>query len=253
MFESDQESTSRVETRQQNPYLIPAAIVVAGALIAVAVFVSNGGLDASQRAGVVVGASENDAFENNNSANAENLRPISAGDHIRGDINARVALVEFSDFECPFCQRFHGTMQQVLQEYPNDVIWVYRHFPLTEIHSNAQQAAVASECIAEAGGNDAFWTYTDKVFENQSRLGVDLYQEIARDLGLNIQQFNACLDSGKFDERVSGDVADATGAGGRGTPYNVVVTRNGEMFPFSGALPYDQVKAIIDRAIATLD
>ncbi|MEK7510134.1 MAG: thioredoxin domain-containing protein [Patescibacteria group bacterium] len=95
---------------------------------------------------------------------------VTENDHIRGSFNAPVTLVEFSDFQCPFCARFHPTVQQALQEYGDKVRWVYKHFPLDQIHPQATPAAEASECIAEQKGNEGFWEFADAVFENQDRL-----------------------------------------------------------------------------------
>ena len=92
---------------------------------------------------------------------------VGADDHIRGSINAPVTIIEFSDFQCPYCGSFHETMQQVMASYPKDVRWVYRHFPLDGLHPYARQAAEASEC---AGDQDKFWEYTDGMFSNQSNI-----------------------------------------------------------------------------------
>lgn len=86
-------------------------------------------------------------------------------DHIRGNMDADVVIIEYSDIECPFCKRFHGTMNQVVETYGDQVAWVYRHFPLESIHRNARPWAIESECVAEIGGNDAFWKYLDERFK----------------------------------------------------------------------------------------
>lgn len=87
-------------------------------------------------------------------------------DHIRGNANADIAIFEYSDYQCPFCTRVHPTYLQVMDEYGDKVMWVYRHFPLTSIHPDALPLAIGSECVAAQGGNDAFWDYTDALFES---------------------------------------------------------------------------------------
>ncbi len=94
---------------------------------------------------------------------ASQLPSVSEQDHVKGERGAKVKLIEYSDYECPFCVRFHPTAQQVLDEYGNDLAWVYRHFPLDQIHPRARPAAEASECVAELGGEEAFWDFTDEV------------------------------------------------------------------------------------------
>jgi protein-disulfide isomerase len=122
---------------------------------------------------------------------------------------------------------------------------VYRHFPLSSIHPNAQKAAEASECVAEQGGNDAFWEFADMMFE--SGLGRDNYIAYAEDLGLNVATFTDCFDSGKFAQKVADDLADGSAAGVRGTPGSVIVDHEtGETRIVSGALPMSSFQSIID-------
>ncbi|MEX2054393.1 MAG: thioredoxin domain-containing protein [Candidatus Colwellbacteria bacterium] len=94
------------------------------------------------------------------------VRAVSADDHIRGDINASVKLIEYSDLECPYCKRFHPEVATIVDRYGLDVAWVYRHLPLESIHPSARPLAEGSECVAELGGEDAFWEYIDYIFEN---------------------------------------------------------------------------------------
>ena len=89
--------------------------------------------------------------------------PLTDADHVRGDRNAPIVMIEYSDYECPFCSRFHPTMKQVMQEYEGQIAWAYRHFPLS-FHPYAQVLAEGSECVAELGGNDAFWEFTDAIY-----------------------------------------------------------------------------------------
>lgn len=164
-------------------------------------------------------------------------------DHIRGNENAKISIVEFSDFECPFCGRFHNTMQQVIEKYGDDVNWVYRHFPLESIHANARPAAIASECAAEQG---KFWEFTDAVFENQSALSGG-FDSIATQVGLNLSKFNTCVNSGKYDEVVTLDSEEAQAAGGRGTPYSILIDQDGNNVPINGAQPFSEVDRLLSE------
>ncbi len=147
-------------------------------------------------------------------------RPVSQEDHIIGNSNAKITIIEYSDLDCPFCQRFHITMKQVIASN-SDVAWVYRHFPLTSIHPDAFKKAEATECAWDQGGNDAFWTYTDSLFERT--YSVSELSNLAGSLGLNTNTFNTCLSSGKFAAKVQADLTDGSGVGARGTPYSVIL------------------------------
>lgn len=186
---------------------------------------------------------------------AGSVKPVAAEDHIRGNLAAPVKVIEFSDFECPFCKGFHATMRQVMGEYEKDgkVAWVYRHFPIDELHSKARKEAQAAECANELGGNKAFWDYADKLFEvtpSNNRLDPAQLPQIAEDVGLDRAKFDTCLDgSGKFAAHIEANIQDATASGGQGTPYSVVITPKGEVVPINGAQPYEEVKAVIDAAL----
>lgn len=223
---------------KMHAYLIPASIIVAGGLIAGAVFFSFN-----------TQTQNTSSFGNNLSPTAENIQPVTESDHIRGSKDAKVTIVEYSDYECPFCKRIHPTLKQIVEEFAGEVRWVYRHFPLTSIHSRAFAASVASECTARLGGNDAFWVFTDEVFSNQQKLGSSLYEEIVSDLGLSVGTFRSCIGNNEIAESVEKDYQNAIDSGGRGTPFVVVINEKGETFPFSGALPYQQVRSIIESAL----
>jgi len=177
------------------------------------------------------------------------LAAITDQDWVKGNRDAKISIVEFSDLECPFCKRFHPTLQRVIDEYGGDVNWVYKHFPLTSLHSKAPKEAEASECAGELGGNDGFWDYIDRLFEiTPANNGLDLTQlpEIAEYIGLNRGKFEECLNSGKYAQKVNEQYNQATAAGGRGTPYSVVVTPDGQNIPLSGAVPFEQIRSLID-------
>ncbi len=234
------------QTKQQNPYIIPGSIVLAGLFIGAALIFSSGGASSNIAS---VGSSSDGGFGNNNSPTAENMRPVRGSDHIFGNVDAPVTIVEYSDFECPFCLRLHPTLSRIVEESNGQVRWVYRHFPLTSIHSRALSAGVASECAAELGGNDAFWEFANKLFLNQSSLGENLYVETAKELGIEEAAFSECLDSDRHNERVQTDAQNAIASGGRGTPFAIVISEKGKLLPFSGALPFEQINQIVNQAL----
>ncbi|MDP3245204.1 MAG: DsbA family protein [bacterium] len=188
---------------------------------------------------------------NNNTPPAQQAGKITvnSNDHIRGDKNAPITLVEFSDFQCPYCKRFHPTMQQVMENYQGQVRWIYRHFPL-DFHQNAQKSAEAAECAGEQG---KFWEYIDKAFENSQADGTGLNAEdlkkYAQELGLNTGKFNDCFANGKFTSKVKADMDSGQTAGVTGTPGTILIDKNGNAELISGALPYEQIKAKIDSVL----
>ncbi len=230
-----------MHTNAQKSYGIPIAIVIAGLLIAGAVVFSGGGSIASIVTGNHAGSQPSGP-----PAQAGDFRMPDKTDHVRGNPDAPIAIVEFSDLECPFCAQIHPTLSRIVEEN-DDVKWIYRHFPLSTIHSRALSAAIASECIARLGGNDAFWVFTDAAF-SEGRLSAAWYQEQASSFGIATEAFAGCTDDKSIVADIQTDLDEATGTGGRGTPYVVVVTQGGGLIPFSGALRYAQVSAVIQQA-----
>lgn len=178
---------------------------------------------------------------------AAKVAAVDNDDHVRGSSNAKVFLIEYSDYECPFCGRFHETAKQVLDEYGDDVAWVYRHYPLDQIHPKARSAAIASECVAEIGGNDAFWEFSDELFTDLALL--DDLEGVASKVGAGGSSFTSCLESEKYDERVNSDLTEGTDAGVRGTPGNFIVNQNGDTWFVPGAYPFEQIQPMIDEAL----
>lgn len=177
---------------------------------------------------------------------------VTNSDWYRGSKNAKVTLVEYSDYECPFCKSFHPTMQQVMKEYGDKVKWVYRHYPLS-FHANAQKEAEAAECAGKLGGNDAFWKYTDVIFDrttsNGTGFALDKLTPLAKELGLNESSFKQCLDSGEMAQKVKDQMAKGTEEGVSGTPGTIIIDGKGNTQLVPGALPFDQVKPMIDQAL----
>ena len=234
---------------QQNNLSIPVAIVIAGVLIAGALY-----LGTSKGSSTTSVNNQQPQQAAQPTGDLEAMKTIASTDHIRGNPDAPVKIVEYSDTECPFCKRFHGTMQEVMNEYGKDgkVAWVYRHFPLDQLHSKARKEAVALECANEQGGNDKFWSYADRLYEiTPANNGLDPAElpKIAQYVGLDVGKFNTCLTSTKYDQHIEDDVQNAQATGGNGTPWSIVVGRNGKKYPLSGAQPYASVKQLIDLAL----
>lgn len=180
------------------------------------------------------------------------IQPVTPRDHIWGDPDAPVKIIEFSDTECPLCKRFHPTLKRIVAEYPGKVAWVYRHFPIDAIHPRARKQAEATECAAELGGNAKFWAYLDRLFEitpSNNRLDPAQLPRIAEYVDLNRAKFEQCQQSGRHAQRVADDVDDALAAGATGTPYSVVVAPDGRKFAILGAQPYASVKLVVEIAL----
>lgn len=236
---------NQYENQNQSPMnknMVPLAIVIAGALIAAAVYF--GGGDTSLR-------SLTDNSQEPVTTRSE-VAPVTEKDHILGNANAEIVVVEYSDTECPFCKVFHATMHQVVEDYQGRVAWVYRHFPIVQLHARAPKEAEATECAAELGGNQAFWSYIDRLFElTTSNDGLDPAElpKIAAAVGLNQAAFNTCLSSGRYTNFVAQSVEEAVKAGARGTPHSIILTRDGKQVVINGAEPVASVKAKIDSLI----
>jgi protein-disulfide isomerase len=221
---------------------VPIAIVIAGGLIAASLYFVNGNSAPSLPSDQV------------GSVPTKDIRGVQKDDHILGNPNAGIVFVEYSDTECPFCKQFHFTMQQVIDEYGADgeVAWVYRHFPLTQLHPKAPKEAEALECATEQGGNDVFWKYTDRLYEiTPSNNGLDAAQlpAIAEEIGLDVSKFESCLASGKYASKVQEDFNEVTAAGGRGTPHSIVLIE-GEQISLEGAQPFEVLKGMIEAVLA---
>ncbi len=220
-------------------FSIPFAIVIAGALIAGALYFSQ-----TKTAKPAVALPD--------TVSAEGIRPVDTNDHILGNPDADLVIVEYSDTECPFCKQFHATMRKVMETYGKDgkVAWVYRHFPIDQLHSKARKQAEATECAADQGGNDKFWAFTNTLYERTpSNNGFDEKQlpVIAKEIGLDVNAFNTCLSSGKFTAKVEADYQDGIKAGAKGTPYSLIVTKkDGSKVPINGAQPYESLKGTLD-------
>jgi protein-disulfide isomerase len=227
----------------KNSLAVPAAIVISGIVIAIAIVWS-------------VGKSNTEpvANEPETMGDLEALRPVTANDHVRGDLKAPVMIVEYSDPECPFCKRFHETMQAIVKKYDGKVSWTYRHFPLAELHKKAQKESEATECAAKIGGSGMFWNYTDALYAatpSNDGLAASELPKIASNLGLDVAKFNTCLESGEMAKRVNADRENAMATGGNGTPWSILIGPDGMKHAINGAQPMEEITKLIDLALAS--
>lgn len=226
---------------------VPGAIMFAGILIAGALVFSSlqssGGQQVAEEAPQDAGS-------------LDAMNPVSEKDHVRGNPNAPVMIVEYSDYECPFCKRFHETMNQVMDTYGAEgkVAWVYRHFPLDQLHPvKARQEAVTAECVAEIGGDDMFWRFSDRFFEltpsnNQTDLTLVLPQIIS-ELGLSQAKVDECVASGRYDDHIQAEFENGVATGGRGTPWSILIAADGTKYPLSGAQPLSAINQLIELGL----
>ena len=211
---------------------MPTAVIIAGLFIAGAILLSN------------PPSAINDTNENVQGPNSDEPLTMPAiitdDDHFYGNPKAKIVMVEYSDTECPFCKSVHPTFKKMVDESRGQVAWVYRHFPLDNIHKKARVEAMATECVAELGGNDKFWEYTERLFEvtpSNDQLDPARLPQIALDVGLDANKFNECLSSEKYKEKIETHLKDGLAVGVTGTPTTVLLNTKGEAILVSGAQP----------------
>lgn len=181
---------------------------------------------------------------------AGEVAPITDDDYIVGNRNAKIALIEYSDLECPFCQRFHATAQRLVDNNDGEVMWVYRHFPLTQLHPSAQRAAISAECAGKLGGNDAFWAFLDGIFVDQRALDTGSLSALASEIGVSQSAYDSCVEARETESLVNDDLNTGKRAGVTGTPGNIIINvETGESRLLPGALPLEQLQEAVDSLL----
>lgn len=217
------------------------SIIIAGGIIAAAIIFVN---KTPNTQVVAAAAAANGPV---GTPTALTIRPPSATDHIVGSPDAPIVLVEYSDFQCPFCSMIYPTVKQIVASSNGQIAWVQRELPLTSIHPNAGPSANAAECIAALGGNDAYWKFADDAFADQSKLSDSFYASEAVKLGIDQAKFASCYSSKKYQSLIDADTNEAEQIGGNGTPFTAVVnTKTKKMVTVSGALPAAQIQSVIN-------
>lgn len=193
--------------------------------------------------------------ESKSKSTSKNVKDIiSEEDHfLSGNMNSKVKIVTYSDLECPYCASFDQTVRKISKEYGDKVAFIFRHFPLSQIHANAELAANASECVANLGNNKKFSSYIEKLFLNSYDLSFDNLSTIAKSIGIDKKSFDSCLLKNKYSDKVNRDkelgtkISDKTSM--FGTPYSIVYNSNGYTQVIEGAQPYNDIKRIIESVI----
>lgn len=211
------------------------SIIIAGVIVAGAIVFTNTNIEAAPSA---------QQAKQQLPSTETNVRAPSAEDHIIGSPNAPLVLIEYSDFECPYCSLVHPTLKRLVSESNGQIAWVYRHLPLESLHPQARPAALASECVASQLGNEGFWAFADAMFANQKNMSAAYYEQVAASLGADIAAFKSCVAAKTFASRVDADSAEAMQNGGQGTPYTVLFDKKGQV-GVSGALPYETFSAVV--------
>jgi protein-disulfide isomerase len=188
------------------------------------------------------------------------VNPISEDDYILGSPNAKIIVIEYTHFECPFSRVFHSTMRRIIDDYGHrgEVAWVIRHLPIPELYPNSYQAAVAIECVTNINKDDRgiFWQYTDSIVNSTGEIDALTLREIAISIGTDPVLYDSCVISNKYDHKIKTDVADAQKLIEADinfmTPYSLIIANTGLQTRISGSIEYLDLKEIIDEMLARI-
>lgn len=207
---------------------IPSAIVLAGVIIAAAVFLK--------------GAQPAVKATTDSGDKLDLVAEVTEDDFVRGEKSAPVTLIEYADFSCHFCAQFQLTLKKLVDESAGQIKWVYRHLPIFNI-----EAAISSSCVGRLGGEEAFWKYSDTLFANQDKLNIGYYLETAKAMGIEEAKYNTCINDKQLEAEIGREFTqNKILLGFNGTPHTVLIDKNGKKFSFTGALPYDELKSVIE-------
>ena len=236
------------QSPQNSSLAVPIAIIFGFGLVALAVYFS----------GIGRGADIIETATSNEQTTYNEIKPVDKSDYIKGNPNAPILIVEYSDYDCPYCKNFHETMTQIMNDYgvSGKVGWVYRQFPIVELHPNSPRISEAALCVGEIGGNEAFWKFSDLIFQERGvtdTTNITLLPEYAEKSGVDKAAFTNCLDSGRQKQTLAKSVEEGVSSGikEKGTPHSYVIIGN-QKAPINGAQPYEVVKQIIDSLLGQL-
>jgi protein-disulfide isomerase len=225
--------------KESSPSLvIPTAIALGGIIIALAVYLTVKHPEGSTASGA---------------GNPSLVTPVSPADHIFGNPSAKVDIIEYADFDCEYCKQFDTSMQEIMSNEgaTGDVAWVYRNYPITQLHPNADTAAEAAECVAKVSGNPTYWKFADSLFANQPVAPLD-YLSLAQEAGADTGAVSSCMQNASttVDATINAQSANAVAVGAQGTPYSIMTIEGQPPVVIDGAWPYSQLKTAVDAAIS---
>ena len=216
-----------------NEWLIPGAILIAGAILATTIFMLRDG----NFFGVTRG-------------NPSDMRAVSPDEHIIGNPDAPIIIVEYADIDAPASKEFQRTLGQLVSDYgaTGKVAWVYRHFPLVNQYPNSARHAEAAECVTSLGNKEAFWKFIDLMqaaAPDAEQFSPENYDALVPQLGIHINDFNACMAAGTFADKVEADFEDGLRAGAIASPFTLILMEGREPIPVRGAVPYATLTQLI--------
>lgn len=226
----------------KNNLSIPIAVVIAGLIIGAALYFGS-----NNKSNIASNPAGNQNNPTNTPQQTSGPGEISDKDHVLGNPGADLSMFVYSDLQCPYCRNFHATLKQVIEDYVKNgkVKIIFRHFPLSMMHPDAEKFAEATECAAELGGETKFWDYMDKLIELDS----SDTSKVAEVLGLDKTSFENCVNNSKYADKIKGNLEDGVNAGVQGTPTSIIVSKDGKKTPIAGALPYEQIKLTLDQLL----
>lgn len=225
-MENNNQIEKEVITENRPKLNLATSVLVAGLIIAGAILASRGGGELASNAPV---------------DKLDLVSDISKDDLIRGDRNASITLIEYADFSCHYCAQYHDTLKDLVADRSNDVRWVYRNFPIFN-----PEAAIAGVCVGKLGGNDAFWDFSDKLYDNQDKFNSSYYLSMAEAEGINAVDFNKCINDPTLKNKSEQEFTQVRVLlGFNATPHTVIIDKNGRKFSFAGALSPDVLKSAI--------
>lgn len=166
--------------------------------------------------------------------------------HLYGNPKADITLVEFSDFQCPYCSQLHTTLKKIVDESDENINWEYRHFPLP-IHKEANISSLFAECISSEENNYVFWKFAETLMMNQKNINETFLRLSAKAVGADAERIVACVEKQKTQDIINEDIRVAQALGGSGTPFTVIVYTDGTTKAISGALPYEQWLPLLNK------